>query len=225
MIEDRESEGTMMQARPVVLVRYRPDTAGEAARTVHMVSHAGPMTGGAVTALCGALLAVEQIETVAPGEGMPCILCVLQRCSSTPQPLAALSGRPRPEVTGVPPEPGAAAAGYRAWGWPVTTRRDHVLLALDHHAVALLLPTTLATQLEAILTTRHCPAPMLTHPDAPGHRIFLAGEPFGADLLWPPDMQPITGSLPLPPTATPRGPVRWAQPPQPEALRMQCREI
>ncbi|MGH4020079.1 MAG: hypothetical protein ACRDT0_12765, partial [Pseudonocardiaceae bacterium] len=35
------------------------------------------------------------------------------------------------------------------------------------------------------------------HPDAPGHRVFLAGEPFGAELPWPPGVQPVTASLPL----------------------------
>ncbi|MGH4017948.1 MAG: hypothetical protein ACRDT0_01615, partial [Pseudonocardiaceae bacterium] len=152
-------------------------------------------------------------------------VCLLIRSSSTLEPPVALPGESLPEVTGVPHEVGAAAGCYRAWGWPVTTRRDQVLLALDGHAVALLIPTTLATQLEAILATRHCPAPVLAHPDAPGHRVFLAGEPFGAELPWPPGVQPVTGSLPLPPTVTPHGPVRWAQPPRPDALRMQCREI
>ncbi|MGH3994235.1 MAG: hypothetical protein ACRDSN_17455 [Pseudonocardiaceae bacterium] len=103
------------------------------------------------------------------------------RSSSTLEPPVALPGESLPEVTGVPHEVGAAAGCYRAWGWPVTTRRDQVLLALDHDAVALLIPTALASQVQTMLVARQCPAPVLAHPDAPGHRVFLAGEPFGAE--------------------------------------------
>jgi hypothetical protein len=221
---DGTPEATTVSTRPVMLARYRPDTVGEAARTVHVVPHPGAVASGAVTALCGALLAFGQIETVIPGEGMPCILCVLLRCSSAPQPPPVLPGESRPEDTGVPSEPGAAAADYQARGWPVTTRRDQVLLTLDHQAVALLIPTDLATQVQTILAARQCPTPILAHPDAPEHRVFLAGEPFGAELPWPPGVQPVTGSLPLPPTVTPRGPLRWAHLPQAGALTT-CREI
>ena len=100
------------QSRPVVLVRCRPDTAGQVTRTVHVVSHTGPMTCGAVTPRCGALLAVEQIEIVNPGEGMPCTLCILLR-SSTPPPV--LPGKSRPEVTGsLPLPPTVTPAGWCA---------------------------------------------------------------------------------------------------------------
>ncbi|MGH4019359.1 MAG: hypothetical protein ACRDT0_09015 [Pseudonocardiaceae bacterium] len=149
---------------------------------------------------------------------------VLIRSSSTLEPPVALPGESLPEVTGVPSEPGAAAGCYRAWGWPVTTRRDQVLLALDHHAVALLIPTALASQVQTMLVARQCPAPVLAHPDAPGHRVFLAGEPFGAELPWPPGVQPVGGSLSLPPTVTPRGPVCWVHLPQAHVLTT-CREI
>ncbi|MGH4021462.1 MAG: hypothetical protein ACRDT0_19975 [Pseudonocardiaceae bacterium] len=225
MTGDSTPELITVQARPVVvLARYRPGLDGEAAQTVHVVPHPGPVDSGAVSALCGALLACEQLEIVTPGDGMPCTVCLLIGSSSTPQPPVALPGESLPEVTGVPSEPGAAAGCYRAWGWPVTTRRDQVLLALDHDAVALLIPIDLATQVQPLLATRQCPAPVLAHPDAPQHRVFLAGEPFGAELPWPPGVQPVTGSLPLPPTVTPRGPVRWAHLPQAQPLTT-CREI
>ncbi|MGH3977567.1 MAG: hypothetical protein ACRDRZ_00970 [Pseudonocardiaceae bacterium] len=173
--EDGAREVTTVQDRLVVLARYRPGVAGEAARTVHVVPHPGPMDSGAVTALCGALLACEEIETVAPGDGLPCTRCLLLGSSSTPQPSPAALGESGPEVTGVSFEPVAAVGCYRAWGWPVTTRGDH------HQAVALLIPTDLASQVRPTLATRQRPAPVLAHPDAPGHRVFLAGEPFGAE--------------------------------------------
>ncbi|MGH4022445.1 MAG: hypothetical protein ACRDT0_25045 [Pseudonocardiaceae bacterium] len=211
--------------RTLVLMRSRHGVSGEAGHAVHLVLLPSGTERAVETVgtLCGALLEYNEVETVTPGVGMPCTPCLLL-CSSTPQPPPVLSGGSRPEDTGVPSEQVAAAGCYRAWGWPVTTRRDHVLLALDHHAVALLIPTNLASQVQPILATRQCPAPVLAHPDAPGHQVFLAGEPFGAPLPWPPGVQPITGSLPLPPTVTPRGPVRWANLPQSRGLTT-CREI
>ncbi|MGH3977966.1 MAG: hypothetical protein ACRDRZ_03020 [Pseudonocardiaceae bacterium] len=221
--DDSAPQVTTVLSRPVVLVRYRPGVAGEAARTVHVVPHPGPVVPGAVSALCGGLLTVEQVETVARGEGMPCILCLLL-CSTTSQPSPALPDELCPEAIGVSPEPVVAAGCYLSWGWPVITRRDQVLLVLDGHAVALLIPSDLASQVQPMLVARQCPAPVLAHPDAPGHRVFLAGEPFGAELPWPAGVQPVGGSLPLPPTVTPRGPVRWANLPQAHVLTT-CREI
>jgi hypothetical protein len=66
---------------PVVFVRYRRGVVGESSRTVHAVTLP---TGGPVNmvgARCGAVLMPGDIETVALGEGMPCIACVL-RCAA-----------------------------------------------------------------------------------------------------------------------------------------------
>jgi hypothetical protein len=52
----------------------------------------------------------------------------------------------------------------------------------------------------------------------------LTGERYGITLPWPPQIHRITGFLLLPPTMTPRGPITWTQPPQPESLPW-CREI
>ncbi|MPZ66862.1 MAG: hypothetical protein GEU83_15595 [Pseudonocardiaceae bacterium] len=92
-------------ARPVVLVRYRPDVTGQASRTVHVVPHPGAVApAAAVSALCGALLVCEQIETVTPGQGMPCTMCLLlrssttqpsQRCPPNPSQRAATARHPR----------------------------------------------------------------------------------------------------------------------------------
>lgn len=219
---------TTVDARPVVAVRYRPDVAGEAGRTVHLVAHPGEVArGAAVSALCGALLVCEQIQTVAPGQGMPCTMCVLLGSSSTPQPLPALPAEPAGSEGGggAATAPLAAAVGYRAWGWPVGLRRDQVTLDLDRHVVALLIPTGLDIDVAAILAARGCPAPVLAHPDVSGFRVVLAGEPFDAALPWPSGVSQVTGMLPLPPTVTPCGPVTWVDlPAGAEALRL-CREI
>lgn len=119
----------------------------------------------------------------------------------------------------------AAATGYRALcGWPVTLRRDQVWLSLDRDVVAWIIPTDLATEVPAILTARRCPVPVLTHPDEPQHHVLLVGEPYGVPLPWPPQVRMAIGTLPLPPTMTPRGPVTWVHLPETSSLRT-CREI
>lgn len=219
--------GNPETTRPaVVSVRYRPGVAGHAARTVHLVSRPGSLADGSVVnALCGALLACEQIETTTPASDMPCTVCLLLRSSSAPGQPPALPAEPQPDDSkGAATPPLATAASYRSWGWPVSLRRDQVTLDLDDQVVAIILPTDLATEVTAILATRHCPVPALAHPYAPTHRVLLAGEPFGTVLPWPAQVQQGAGTLPLPPTATPRGPITWVRTPQPDALRL-CREI
>lgn len=48
--------------------------------------------------------------------------------------------------------------------------------------------------------------------------MFVAGEPYGVPLLWPPSVQVAAGTLPLPPSVTPRGPVRWHSAPDRHCL-------
>ncbi len=130
----------------------------------------------------------------------------------------------QPAVTADRPTPLAAAAGYREWGWPVTLRCGQVSLNLDGDTVALLIPVPLVNEVIAILATRRCPVPVLAHPYAPEHHILLVAEPFGVPLPWPSGVHQIIGTLLLPPTVTPRGPITWLQLPEPTALRL-CREI
>ncbi len=75
-----------------------------------------------------------------------------------------------------------------------------------------------------ILTAQGCAPAVLAHPYAPEHQIVLTGERYGLTLPWPHQVHRVIGFLPLPPTVTPRGPVSWIQPPQPDSLRL-CREI
>lgn len=67
----------MAAARPVVLVRYRSGVTGETARVVHVVPLPTDEQAGTVGAMCGAVLALKDIETVTPGVGMPCLVCVV----------------------------------------------------------------------------------------------------------------------------------------------------
>ncbi|MGH3811059.1 MAG: hypothetical protein ACRDUV_01200 [Pseudonocardiaceae bacterium] len=72
-------------AQPVMLLRYQPGVARETARTVHLVPLPPPgQPGAAGVALCGAVLCPDQVETVTPGLGMPCLLCVLSQVSAGP---------------------------------------------------------------------------------------------------------------------------------------------
>ncbi len=205
---------------PVVAVRYRYGLASHTARAVHLVALPVRAGVGAVSALCGALLVGDRIETVEPGEGMPCTMCVLRRSHArTPQ---QLSASPSPQD----PEPGSgqAMADYRAWGWPVTCHEDRLLLTLGSEATALLIPLRIAEREQTILFARTCPVPVLVHPDVPEHRVFVAGEPYGVPLRWPPSVQVAGGTLPLPPSVTSRGQVRWHSPARPARAGYQPRD-
>jgi hypothetical protein len=210
----------MAAARPVVLVRYRPGVTGETARTVHVVPLPTDGQAGAVGALCGATLVLDDIETVTPGQGMPCTLCLLNQTLSPLHADEPPAGRLNSAGTGL------AAAGntYQDWGWPVIVHRDQVRLSLHHDASALAIPIPLGTEVTQILTQRRCAPPVLAHPYTPEHHILLTGERYGVILPWPAQVHRITGILALPPTATPRGPITWTRPPGADSLRL-CREI
>ncbi|MGQ0719381.1 MAG: hypothetical protein ACT4NP_19125 [Pseudonocardiales bacterium] len=215
----------MAGARPMVLLRYRPGVAGETARTVHLVPlPCEGQTSTAGVALCGALLRPDQVETVIPGHGVPCSLCVVSHAdtsaSDPPAPADALALGPPSDDT----RPLAAAVGYRLWGWPVTLRGDQVWLDLEPETVALIIPVLLAEQVTAILRQRRCPPLVLAYPDMPEHRVLLASERYGVALPWPSGVHRATGIFPLPPTVAVRGPVTWVYPPEVDALRL-CREI
>jgi hypothetical protein len=209
-------------ARPLLLVRYRPGVAGETARTVHLVAlpSSASEPDAVLTAFCGALLRPEQIETLNPGQGMPCTLCVVHRVVGSPSPdLPPPAGQISPGMA-----PGTAAATYQGWGWPVTLRANQVHLTLGRQAVALLVPVALAAETAALLAAQRCPPAVLAYPDTPDYRVLLAGQPFGVPLGWPPDVYRITATVLLPPSITPRGPVSWLHPPHPLVLIL-AREI
>jgi hypothetical protein len=226
-----------MPMSTVLLARYRSGAAGEAAREVHMFplplgagagAGAGAETGVAClpSALCGVRWHPAEFETVEPSQGMPCAVCYLAhvtRRPPSPEPVSA----PDPSTAGTPGvDRVAVGAAYRKLGWPVTMRRDQVLLSLDLDvdAVALIIPAALGLRVVEILLQRRCPPPVLAHPYMPEHRVIVAGERFGVPLAWPAGMHRIGGTLLLPPTLTARGPVRWERPPHPDSLAL-CREI
>ncbi len=208
---------TVAAARPVVLVRYRPGVVGETARTVHVVPLPTHGQAGAVGALCGAALSLDNIETVTPGQGMPCTLCLVTQ---------ALATSPTGEPPAGSPDSADAAGGitYQGWGWPVILHHDQVRLNLYREVSARAIPVLLCIEVTEILAQRRCTPPVLAHPYAPEHRIVLTGERYGVTLPWPHQVHRVTGVLLLPPTATPRGPITWTQPPQQDSLRL-CREI
>lgn len=223
----RRTSAVVGGVRPVVLVRYRPGSAGDISRIVHVVPL--PLAGevGATgVALCGALLRPDEVETVHPRDGVPCSVCLISHISagapSTPVDTPATTGLA--EVISGDTRPLAAAVGYRVWGWPVVLRGDHVWLNLEPDTVALIIPVLLAEQVTTILIQRRCPPLVLVHPDTPEHLVLLAGERYGVALPWPTGVHRGTGTFPLPPTMTPRGPVTWMYPPEEDALQL-CREV
>ncbi|MGH4009973.1 MAG: hypothetical protein ACRDTH_17780 [Pseudonocardiaceae bacterium] len=211
------AEAAIAAARPVVLVRYRPGVTGQTARIVHLVYLPTDGQAGAVGALCGALLSLHHIETVTPGQDMPCRLCVVNHVTST-----ASTGEP----PGVNPNGADTAGGgtSREWGWPVTCHRDQTRLSLHHDVSALAIPIPLCTTVTEILTQRRCAPPVLAHPYTPDHRIVLTGQRYDVTLPWPHQVHRVAGVLLLPPTMTPRGPITWIRPPERNSLRL-CREI
>lgn len=201
----------------VVAVR----AVGEHRRPVHLAALPAPGPPGAITTLCGALLASGRIEIVDPGIGVPCTTCLIYQADRE-QPVTPPAGHAPGGPMAVARR--ATAQGYAALGWPVTVRGNQVLLNVGTELIALIMPSVLADQATVLLTAQARPAPVLTHPDLPGQRIMLAAERFGVDLPWPAQIRPMTGHLPLPPTVTPAGPVSWAHLPDGHALGF-CREI
>jgi hypothetical protein len=221
------SSAVVARARPVVLLRHRPGVVRETSRMVHVVPL--PLAGEAGVAgvaLCGALLCPDEVETVHPVSGVPCSLCLISHISAaTSQTPAATPATTDPsEVVSSDTRPLAAAGGYRVWGWPVVLRGDQVWLNLEPDTVALSIPIPLAARVTAILNQRRCPPLVVVHPDTPELRVLLAGERYGVALPWPPGVCRSTGTVPLPPTMTPRGPVTWMHPPEQDALAL-CREV
>lgn len=205
--------------QPVMLVRYRPDVTGQTARLVHLVPMPDADVAGTVDTLCGALLDLEEIETLSSGLGMPCMVCVLHQVCSTAPVVEPPVGTPDSQGTGL-----IHGVDYQAWGWPVTQHRDQIRLSLDGDVSAIAIPILLSTELTQILIERHCAPAVLAHPYTPEHHLILTGERFGAPLPWPPSVHQVTGALMLPPTMTPRGPITWIQPPRHDSLHL-SREI
>lgn len=210
---DAPNQPAQQGQQPVMLARYRSGVTGQAARIVHLVPL--PIGGGqrAANALCGQAVRPGEFEPVRPGSGAPCWLCLVNRQTGGP-PRSPVAERTNP----------GPRADYRAWEWPVTWRGDQAWLSLGRDAVALVVPVSMANEIAAILATRRCPPPMLAHPEIPGHRVLFAGEPYPRALPRLPGVRRLTGTVLLPPTLAPRGPLSWVHPPRRDSLRL-CREV
>lgn len=213
-----------MSGAAVLAARYRPGVDTQATHPVHLIALPVSAAVGAVGALCGTLLSPQKLETVEPGQGKPCSMCVLRHAATTQPSTTELpteaAMRQRARLATHPDE----TTAYRGPDWPVHLQGDQVVLPLGHCATALVMPMDLAETIMPILTVLDRPAPVLLHPDAPGCGVVIAGEPYGVPLPWPEAVQVVTGMLVLPPSRTPRGPVHWYRqaPTQPLGI---CREI
>lgn len=208
----------MVVDQPVLLVRHRAGVIGQLARTVHLVPMSPDCQPGVVAALCGCVLCPEETETVEPGEGVPCQVCLMSQATTMPAGSQSLVA----DVDGGAGCPTGLA--YRTWGWPVTQHRDLIQLRLDGDASAIAIPVPLSAEVTQVLTDRHCAPAVLAHPYAPKHHMMLTGERFGATLPWPSDVYQVTGAVMLPPTRTICGPIIWVRPPSKDSLRL-SREI
>lgn len=215
---DDRWRAAVAETAPVLLVRYRPGVVKETMRTVHVVALPSDGQADALTAGCGAILIPRDLEIVAPGEGMPCTSCVLH-CVMDATAIEEPPGNGADPAESVP-----TGTTYQEWGWPVTQERDQLHLNLDHAVSAVMIPTPHCGEVIPILAQRRCLPPVLAHPYAPEHHIVLTGEQYGMQLPWPEEVHQITGTLLLPPTPTPRGPVSWIISPHRDSLRL-CREI
>lgn len=212
-----------MSFAAVLAARYRPGVGARAAHPVHLIPLPVRAADGAVGALCGALLSLRDLETVEPGQGMPCSMCVLQRAVTTQVQATELpTEAAMPQRAGLATHPDETA--YRELGWPVRRQGDQVVLPLGHCATALVVPVGLAEAIMPILTALDHPAPVLLRPDNPGCGVVIAGEPYGVPLPWPETVQVVTGTLTLPPSRTSHGPVRWYGQAPTHSLAT-CREI
>ena len=207
----------MVIDQPVLLVRHRAGVISQLGRTVHLVPMPPDCQTDVVAARCGRLLCHEELETVEPGEGVSCQVCLMNQATTITGP---------PQLSGdVDGEAGCASElAYHAWGWPVTEHRDLVQLRLDCDASAIAIPVPLSAEVTQVLTDRHCAPAVLAHPYAPEHHMMLTGERFGATLPWPSGVYQVTGAAMLPPTMTICGPITWVRPPSKDSLRL-SREI
>lgn len=171
-----EAHPLVADTRPLVLLRYRPGVIRQSARTVHQAPL--PNSGaGEIRTLCGALLPIDHVEMVTLSRGMPCTMCLLSPPPTSNTPAENRTTTPalsHQDDTDLPLQ--VAADRYRAWGWPVILRRDHVWLGLDEDTTALIIPVVLAARVTTILRARRCPPPVLAHPYALDHQVLLAGE-------------------------------------------------
>ena len=216
----------MVADQPLLLVRHRAGIISPASRTVHLVRMSADCETDVVAALCGSLLCHADMETVEPGQGMPCHVCLMNQASA----MTAGGGTVGPvRAQSLVADSGGEAgcpcgAAYQAWGWPVSAHRGLIQLRLDCEASAIAIPIPLSAEVTQVLIARHCAPAILAHPYAPEHHVFLTGERFGTPLPWPPDVHEVTGAVMLPPTKTLCGLITWIQPPTKDSLRL-SREI
>lgn len=104
-----------------MLARHSPDKDGDTDREVHLLPL--PLSGeaGAASAVCGARLRPDEMETVPPGDGLWCAMCFVSHVTGSCADRAPDSSDGRRSV----------GVAYRDLGWPVTLRGDQVSLNLD----------------------------------------------------------------------------------------------
>src|ERR687885_619184 len=72
----------MLADQHLLLVRHQTGVLGHSDRTVHLLPAPADGTTGAVAALCGGLLRLDEVETVEPDQGLPCQLCLANQATA-----------------------------------------------------------------------------------------------------------------------------------------------
>ncbi|MGQ0842005.1 hypothetical protein [Actinokineospora sp.] len=108
---------------------------------------------------------------------------------------------------------------YRRFGWPTVLGEHAVTLPLGIGICALDMDELIGPRVAAALRTAHCLGPVCVVPAEPTRWIFLA-EADGTvpgRAAWTARVRflPSSSAVPLPPTNTPGGAVRWVCGPRP----------
>lgn len=112
-----------------------------------------------------------------------------------------------------------AAHEYRLeLGWTTTVDGNQLTLELDDYTWGIQLPTSLAEDLVTALHAMHLSCPVIALPDRQNPRSVVLLEPDERPESVPPfptlaSMLPAGHRVPLPPSITARGPVRWLHEP------------
>jgi hypothetical protein len=105
-------------------------------------------------------------------------------------------------------------ASHQYWlelGWPTTVDGDQLAVELDDDIWGLRMPTTLAVELVALLRRGDLSCPVIDLPGQQGVVMLLEPTEVESALPFPTQVgkMPSGCRVPLPPSMTARGPVRW----------------
>ena len=111
-------------------------------------------------------------------------------------------------------------AAHQYWlelGWPTSVDGDQLVVELDDDIWGLRMPTTLAEELVALLRRMDLSCPVIELPGQQGVIVLLEPTEVESALPFPTQVGKLPSGcrVPLPPSMTASGPVRWLTPHEP----------